>query len=200
MSSSSAQKINKRIYAKKRAWVFTPNDFLDITSRSNVDFVLHHLVKKGTIRRLDRGLYDFPKVHPKLGVLSPDPFIIAQAIARKDQKIVQTSGAKAANILGLSTQVPAKNVYLIQGGNKKDIKIGKNTVSLRPTNIPSDKNGDLISLILQALFHLGKKHISSDVIKTCSQKLSQADKKKLQQRIHVLKTSWLRDAARKVAI
>ncbi|OGP85672.1 MAG: hypothetical protein A2V87_00040 [Deltaproteobacteria bacterium RBG_16_58_17] len=36
-----------------------------------MDLALHRLAKKGTLRRLARGLYNYPRVDVNLGVLSP---------------------------------------------------------------------------------------------------------------------------------
>ncbi|WP_420892960.1 DUF6088 family protein [Roseomonas mucosa] len=63
----------KRVRASGRGSVFTPSDFLAVATRSAVDQALSRLVKGGQPRRLARGLYDFPKVHPKLGPLLPAP-------------------------------------------------------------------------------------------------------------------------------
>jgi Aconitase X/Family of unknown function (DUF6088) len=62
-----------------RGSVFVPGDFLDIGSREAVDLALHRLGRKGTIRRLARGVYDFPKEHPVLGLLSPSADAVARA-------------------------------------------------------------------------------------------------------------------------
>ena len=75
--------ILRRIRAKKRGWVFTPKNFTDIALRSAIDVTLHRLIKKGVIRKLDKGIYDYPIIHPKLGILAPDPDLIAKAIASK---------------------------------------------------------------------------------------------------------------------
>lgn len=69
----SPQAIDSRIVAaihsRGRGSVFVPADFLDIGSREAADVALHRLVRQGTIRRLARGVYDFPKEHPTLGLL-----------------------------------------------------------------------------------------------------------------------------------
>lgn len=49
--------IFEAIKAFGRGAVFVPTDFLDFGSREAVDVVLHRLVRKGTIRRLARGIY-----------------------------------------------------------------------------------------------------------------------------------------------
>lgn len=85
----------KRARAGGRGSVFTPRDFLDVAARSAVDQALSRLAKNGKLRRLTRGLYDFPKVHPQLGPLSPTPDDVAQALARETGSQVQIAGARA---------------------------------------------------------------------------------------------------------
>ena len=69
------------IHGRGRGSVFVPGDFLDLGSREAVDLVLHRLTRKGTIRRLARGVYDFPKPHPVLGPLSPSAHAVAVALS-----------------------------------------------------------------------------------------------------------------------
>src|SRR5579863_3452148 len=106
----SPQAIDSRIVAsvhsRGRGSVFVPADFLDIGSREAVDVALHRLARQGTIRRLARGVYDFPKEHPALGLLAPSAETVARALAGRDRTRLQPAGAYAANALGLSEQVP----------------------------------------------------------------------------------------------
>ncbi len=108
------------IKAQGRGAVFVPTDFLDLGSREAVDIVLHRLVRKGTIRRLARGIYDFPKEHPILGQLLPSPEKIAEALVSRDGMRIQPTGAYAANILGLTEQVPAKVLTLRKPGCERN--------------------------------------------------------------------------------
>ena len=118
MNNTVANTITRRIRAKGRGWVFTPKDFLDVGVRATVDQTLSRLARKDDIRRLDRGLYDYPKQHDKLGTLSPSAGDLAQALATKTGDKIFPSGATSANYLGLSTQVPARPVYLTNGSSK----------------------------------------------------------------------------------
>jgi len=130
IAASVPDRMMKRVRASGRGSVFTPNDFLTVAARSAVDQALSRLVKSGQLRRLARGLYDFPKLHPKLGPLSPAPDDVAQALARETGSQVQISGARAANALGLSTQIPAKSTYLTDGPSRR-VVLGKRVVDLR---------------------------------------------------------------------
>lgn len=172
MSKSVANSILGRIKSKGRGWTFTPKDFVDLGSRSNVDFILHQLVSKEVIRRVGRGIYDFPAKHPKLGLLSPSIDSILKAVSAKTGEIIQPSGAEAANLLGLSEQVPARPPYLTSG-NSRTIKVGSSAIRLKHTAIrPLRGKPDKVSLTLQALLYLDKKHIDDSIISTCSKQLS----------------------------
>ena len=153
-------RLKSRIYGSGRGSAFTPNDFLDIGGRDAVDQALSRLAAKGTIRRLARGLYEYPQEHPELGRLSPDVEKIAKALAGKDRIRLQPAGAYATNLLGLSEQVPAKVVFLTDGPSRT-VKIGRQEIQLRrttPRNMAAA--GRLSGLLMQALRHLGKEHIT----------------------------------------
>ena len=140
--------------------VFVPADFLEIGSRDAVDIALHRLTRKGTIRRLARGVYDFPKEHPVLGPLSPSADAVAKALAGRDRTRLQPTGAYAANVLGLSEQVPAKAVFLTDGPSRT-VKIGPMTIQLRRTTARNmEAAGRLSGLLIQALRELGKEHVT----------------------------------------
>ena len=153
-------KIFNRIRGKGRGSVHVPGDFLDIGSREAVDIALHRLARKETIRRLARGVYDFPKQHPVLGLLSPSADAVARALAGRDRTRLQPAGAYAANALGLSEQVPAKAVFLTDGPSRT-VTIGPMTIQLRrttPRNMAAA--GRLSGLLIQGLRELGAEHVS----------------------------------------
>jgi Family of unknown function (DUF6088) len=195
-------KILSRIYGSGRGAVFTPGRFLDLGSRDAVDKVLSRLVQKGAIRRLARGLYDYPEHHPIMGILAPRPDAIAGALAGKQGIRLQPSGAYAANRLGLSTQVPARIVYLTDGPSRT-VRVGNQEIRLQRTTPRSMGPADRISgLVIQALRHLGQKHVDDAVILTLQRKLNDQDKKRLMKDI-AYAPAWvakhLREIARKEA-
>src|SRR6266571_6337115 len=159
---STDSKILYRIRGKGRGSVHVPGDFLDLGSREAVDLALHRLARKGTIRRLARGVYDFPKEHPVLGLLSPSADAVAHALAGRDHTRLQSAGAYAANILGLSEQVPAKAVFLTDGPSRT-VKIGPTTIQLRRTTPRNmEAAGRLSGLLMQALRELGEEHVTPE--------------------------------------
>ena len=119
MAQSTENKVISRIRGTGMGWAFSPRDFLDLGERPTIDSALHRLVQQGKIRRIIRGIYDFPRASKFLkGPLSPDIDQVARALARKFRWRIQPSGATALNILGLSTQVPARIVYRSDGPDR----------------------------------------------------------------------------------
>ncbi len=168
-----------RARANGRGSVFTPTDFLDLAGRAAIDQALSRLIKAGKLRRLARGLYDFPKVHPTLGPLSPAPDDVAQALARETSSLVQIAGARAANVLGLSAQVSAQSIYLTNVPSRR-VLLGKRVVDLRhasPKHLIAP--GSPAGTVVQALRHVGLTR-AADLAQIATHRLSASDKKPLQ--------------------
>ncbi|MFO0796110.1 MAG: DUF6088 family protein [Gemmataceae bacterium] len=152
--------ILSRIRGRGRGAVLVPGDFLDLGSREAIDLALHRLAKKAVIRRLARGVYDFPKQHPVLGLLTPPAEEVAKALAGRDHTRLLPGGAYAANVLGLSEQVPAKVVFLTDGPSRL-VRVGPMTIQLKrttPRNMAAA--GRLSGLVIQALREIGKDHVT----------------------------------------
>lgn len=187
-----------RIMRRGRGSVFVPTDFLDLGTRDTVDVVLHRLTKKGTIRRLARGVYDFPKEHPALGRLQPSVEAIAKALAGRDRTRIQPAGAYAANILGLSEQVPAKAIFLTDGP-ARTVKIGPTTIQLRQTTARNmAAAGRLSGLLIQALRELGKEHITPQRREQLRRSLPADERQKLLKDLR-LAPAWMHPIIRELA-
>ena len=191
-------KVVSRIYGHGRGWVFTPNHFKDLGSRDAVASALKRHKQSGLIRQLARGVYDYPKIDPELGLLEPSTDDIAQALAGRDATRLQPSGAYAANLLGLSTQVPTKIVYLTDG-RPRTVQIGKRQITLNQTTPRNMATAGKISgLVIQALRHLGSRDVDAATIEAVKKRLSAADRKRLLADIRHAPT-WIADIIRKVA-
>ena len=176
MTQSINNKVLSRIYCKKRGWVFTPVNFLDLGSRAAIDQILGRLARSGTIRRLARGLYDYPRKHPDFGDIPSNYERIAQVLAGRDSLKIQPSGAYAANLLGLSDQVPAKIVFLTDG-HSRTVKVGKLTIKLKRTTPKNMATAGRISgLVIHALRYLKKNNVDSAIIAKLKRRLSGEDK------------------------
>lgn len=193
----------ERIVARIHRWgagrAFTPKDFLDLGSRGMVDVTLSHLVSDGIIRRVRRGLYDLPKHSEVLDTtLSPNIDEIAQAIARRFRWRIIPTGAWAANALGLSTQVPAKIVYLSDGPNRK-FELGKQTIHFKHAR-PKEMHTETVlsSLVVQALRYFGKAAVGPEVIGRLRNRLSPVDRRRLLRDARY-STDWIFAVARQIA-
>jgi len=113
--------------------VWTPVDFLDLGSRAAVDKVLQRLVRQGQLRRIDRGLYDVPRVNR----LTRQPAVadyrrIIDAIGRRDQLRMLVDGMTAANDLGLTTAVPAR-VVIHTDARRRTIRLDNLVIEFKQT-------------------------------------------------------------------
>ena len=179
MVKSMENRIVRRIHSKGLGWVFTPNHFIDLGSRTAVAQALVRLVRAGTIRRLAHGLYDYPKKHPTLGELPANYERIAQALAGRDNLRIQPSGAYAANLLGLTEQVPARIIFLTDGSNRT-VQVDKQQLVLKRTTPKNMATAGRISgLVIQALRYLGQNNVDDKTIGILKKRLSSNDKRQL---------------------
>jgi hypothetical protein len=198
MMQSIDSKILSRIYGRGKGCVVTQGDFLDLGSRQAVDLALHRLVKKGTLRRLARGLYDYPRQDPDLGLLFPTLDAIVKALKGRDNIVLQPSGGYAANLLGLSDQVPMKIVFLTDGPARK-VQIGKTTILLKHTTPRSMATAGRVSgLVIQALRHLGQRNATDETLSVLQKRLSADDKKQLLKDVRYA-PAWIAAIMRRVA-
>lgn len=186
-------KIISRIYGNGRGWVFFKNDFADLGQSDAIDKALSRLTKAGRIRRVMRGLYDYPKFSDLLQKeLSADVDQVAHALARKFGWNIQVSGNAALNILGLSTQVPTRYVYH-STGMSKTYELDNITLSFKKATLKDMGLKDAESaLLVQALKALDKKTLSQ------SEQQTIADYFPKQQQTKIIKntryvTSWVHE-------
>ena len=153
---SVKDKVLARVYGHGRGRAFSNKDFLGLGDRAVVDKTLSLLARDGILRRLGRGLYDHPRSNPELGgKLGPDFEQVAKALARKLGVQIRPHGAWAASLLGLSSQVPARIVY-VTDGHPKTYRFGRQAIVFR-RNAPGKFRpaDELVGLIAGALRELG---------------------------------------------
>ena len=163
-----------------------------------MDKALSRLTARGIIRRLARGLYEYPREHPELGTLSPNLEKVAKALAGKHRIRLQPAGAYAANLLGLSEQVPAKIVFLTDGPSRT-VKIGRQEIHLRrttPRNMAAA--GRLSGLLMQAFRSLGREHIAQQRLAYLKRTLPARERKQLIKDLQLAPT-WMHRFFRELA-
>jgi hypothetical protein len=191
-------RVINRIFGHKAGWVFTPADFLDLGSRTAVATALKRHKKAGTIRQLARGVYDYPLHHPKLGVIAPSTDAIATTLAQRDAVRLQPSGAYAANVLGLSEQVPARISFLTDGPSRR-LKIGGREIVLRRTTPRNMKTAGRISgTIIQALRWIGQDRMTDKTIAVLKRRLRAPDLAQIQRDIRFA-PAWIAAVFRRLA-
>jgi hypothetical protein len=178
--------------------VFTPDTFAQLGSRAGIDKALQRLVARQALRRLSRGLYDKPRHDEILGTLWPSVDAVVRAVAGKDMLRTQPAGVYAANLLGLSEQVPAKVVFLTDGISRT-VKAGPMEISFkRTTPRQMAAAGRLSGLLIQAFKCLGAPHITPARIQRLRQQIAAVERTKVLDDL-ALAPAWMRPHLREVA-
>jgi hypothetical protein len=177
---SVEDKILDRIKCHSFGWCFSSKDFADLGSQSALDVSLSRLESKGNIRRIMRGLYDYPEYNDLLKrKLSPDFDQIAQALARKFRWKIQPTGIAALNYFGLSTQVPGRITYLTDGPTKSyhvlDITLEFQNTSLKDSRLKHPKS----ELIVQALKSMGENRIDEATLAEIRKHLNVSEREEI---------------------
>lgn len=191
-------KVLSRIYGHRGGWVFTPAHFLDLGNRAAVAAALKRHKRKGLIRQLTRGLYDYPVDHPTFGRIPPSADAVARALASRDAVRLQPTGAYAANILGLSEQVPTRIVFLSDGPSRR-VKFGAQEIVLKqttPRNVATA--GRKSGTVIQALRHIGESNVDDKALAIIKRQLTKQDRAQLLKDLRYA-PGWIADILRELA-
>lgn len=191
MGQSIEVAVKNRITDHGRGWCFTPIHFSDLGGDASIRKALSQLQKQNVIRRLAQGVYDYPKMHDVLGLIPPDLNEVAKAIAEKNGVQIQPAGAYAANLAGLSVQVPGRLIFLTEGPLRK-VKIGNQEIIFKKaTKKVMSSAGTREGLLIQALKNLGKDHIDQTARMQISKFLKDSTEKEVRQNMKFA-PAWIR--------
>ncbi len=142
-------------HAKKlpEGGIVSSKEFLHLGTRANVDQVLSRLARKELLLRIGRGMYTRP-VKSRFGIRPPSSRAVIKAISQRTGETIVPSGAVAANALGLSTQIPMRELFLTSGPSRS-IKLGRRQVELRHAPQWQVRTG-VAGAALRALLSLGE--------------------------------------------
>ena len=193
---SVRERISDFIEKQPNGTVFFPQDFKTLGSPEAIRIALYRMVKNKEIMRYDQGIYYCPEEDSIIGKVRPSLREVAYAIAKRDKARIIPTGVSALNLLGLSPQIPTKEVYLTDGSPRK-ILINRSTLLFKRT---STKNlsftGELTSLVVQALKAIGKDNLTDDIELKVIQFLKKEDKATVL-KDSVLAPNWITKIFRK---
>lgn len=188
----------ERIKKMNKGSVIVATDFADIADAAKMGVTLSRLEDEGIIRRIFRGVYEYPEYNDFLKeYVEPSPDKVAHALSRKFGWTIVPCGDTALNILKLSMQVPAIWLYG-SDGNYKEYTYGNTTIKFkRTTNKEISKISYKTALVIQALKALGKDNITPDII-TKIQSMTTAEEKKTMLNDAKYATSWIYNTIKKI--
>lgn len=171
----------RNIIAKSESGsVFVSTDFTDITDKKTVNMALLRLADEGLVKKILFGVYYKPEYNELLGeTVAPSPNKVAHALARNFGWTIVPCGDTALNLLGQSTQVPSRWVY-VSDGAYKEYSFDNTVIKFkRTTNKEISKLSYKTALTIQALKALGKDNVSEQIICRLKKALSEEEKKRM---------------------
>lgn len=198
MAENITRAITDQINRKGSGWIFSPKDLSRLGSSEAVHVTLHRLEKQGKIRRVARGLYDLPRYSNLLkSNLSPDIDQAAHALARKFGWRIIPNRNVILNMMGISTQVPARYEYLSDGPYRK-FRIGGTEISFRKVAVKEASfRYSESALVVQGLRALGPNAIDDSAIEKMRAWLPEGMRRKVLDDTRNV-TKWVYDAIRKI--
>lgn len=194
-----SKSIHAAIVGFPAGFAFTPKDLADLADSTVVRQTIVRLTKSGAIRRLLRGVYDVPRYSAILKTFaSPSANSIAQAIARTHRWTIVPTGSSALNLLGLSTQVPAKWIFLSDGPSKTFGWEGGQIEFKHRANREITSLSPMTALVVQALKELGQAEIDGKVIRTLARQMTPDQKVAAVQEAKIV-TDWVYQAIKRVS-
>ncbi|HTF86917.1 MAG TPA: DUF6088 family protein [Planctomycetota bacterium] len=191
-------RILKALRSKGPGAVVAIRDLIEVGDEPAIRQALSRAVRSGEIRRAARGMYTVPVRDRQIGPLSTTPEAVVHALQSRDGIRLLPSGAHAANLLGLSTQVPVQMVFLTDGPTRR-IRLGKREIVLKRTTPRQMATAGRVSgTVIQALRWMGRDHIDEAMVQTLRRTLKVQDRKRLLADARYA-PAWVGEVLRRVA-
>jgi hypothetical protein len=173
--TSAPETIVKYIENMPEGATISARSLLHLGSRAAVDQALSRLVRKGWLMRVARGVYVCP-VEGRFGVRPPSPAKVVETFAELKGETIASSGAAAANAMGITTQAPVRQVYLTSGPSR-ELRLGEQVIELQHAPpwqlLLADRQA---GAAIRALAWLGPKH-SPKVMRELWGRLPEAERR-----------------------
>ena len=144
---------------------FSISDFIDLAGHDAVRKTLDRLEDNGQIRRVIRGIYDRPKFNRRFNMFeAPRVEEVAKALARQYNWTICPSGNLSLNLLGLSTQVPARYVFVSNGPYATYMIEGTELIFKHTNNREISSFSFITQLLIQAIKTIGRENVLLDDI------------------------------------
>ena len=171
--SSVPKRIMEIAEALPEATPICPRALLHLGSRAAVDQALSRLVRDERLDRICQGVYMRP-IETRFGMRSPDLGKALSALAKLWGETIVPNGGGAANVLGLTTQVPIRPVYWTSGRNRQ-LQFGGLRVTLLHAApwellLPGRRSG----LVVRALAFLSRQE-THEALTSITSDLSEVD-------------------------
>ena len=115
---SLSSRILEHASALPEAMPICPGVLLHLGSRAAVDQALSRLVRAEQLLRIFRGVYMRP-IETRFGLRTPDIDEAIMSLSALWGETIVPCGGAAANVLGLTTQIPVQSVYLTSGPSRR---------------------------------------------------------------------------------
>ena len=156
----------------RRGKIFFADEFRKFGTNEAVRQSLSRLCRSNFLIRLSAGIYLYPKIDSEIGVIYPSIENVAKTIAKREKTRMIPTGTYALNALGLSTQVPAKVVFLTDG-TARVVKVGKRaTIKFKRTVAKNlSYKGKISLLVISALKEIGKDKATAEQLQKIKEAL-----------------------------
>ena len=178
---------------KGKGFAFSASDLPNYGSRTMVDKTLCVMVRAGKIRRVMRGIYDLPQWSDILKKEAPpDLGSVANALARKFGWTLLPCDEGALNGFGLSTQIPARKIFLSTGPSRI-YKVGRHSIEFRHRCVRETESPDKNArLVVRALKGLGRNYATKEIVANMASRYSDEEWRRICESSRRV-SSWIRD-------
>lgn len=190
------QTVMKKINEGQPHSIFFINDYADLGAAETIRKILQEATIRGILEKAGHGIYIKPKVS-RFGNVPVSLEKIAREIAERDKCEILPAGSTAANLIGLSTQVPM-NLSYITTGSTRMIDVGGRKISFRhasPKNFAA--KGRVVPLLIQGLREIGEENISGAELEAIRQFIDKQKDPYLQEDLQ-LAPVWIQRIVKKL--